>query len=64
MFSDRDSRQLGRPSPENGGGDAKNLRVKVFNFMLNSLILKTCFLFCFVVVVIPVFNMVLFSCFL
>jgi hypothetical protein len=31
VFSDRDSRQLGRPSPENAGGqDAKNLRVKVF----------------------------------
>nr|ACJ86121.1 unknown [Medicago truncatula] len=28
-FPDRDSRQLGRPSPENGGGDAKNLRVKL-----------------------------------
>jgi hypothetical protein len=31
VFSDRDSRQLGRPNPENAGGqDAKNLRVKVF----------------------------------
>jgi len=30
-FADRDSRQLGRPSSENGGGqDARNLRVKVF----------------------------------
>jgi small GTP-binding protein len=29
-FPDRDSRQLGRPSPENAGGqDAKNLRVKL-----------------------------------
>lgn len=29
-FPDRDPRQLGRPSPENGGGqDAKNLRVKL-----------------------------------